>query len=312
MRTAALLIVFFVSTACYSQLTKFVTQIKDYEGENLDSSSVVLLVPVELNWDGISEIPQEAFYMSSEGNGIFGITGIDDGNYDVFINTGQGHQKNNNYSGIWIGSGRITKTADAFDEEFALKSTSLKSNSIPGSKLQDNSLSGIKLLDNSISSDKLAGYSVTTAKVQDDAITPGKLSHGSAGQILIESGSGPVYKSVSGDITINASGISQIGTAKIIESTIADNAVTPAKIADNSIPVSKINHVLLESSTYSAEADTFIIEYGKTFSNPEVILTNLYPWQAYLKSVYTDRAVIGIAPSGIGDSVKVNLFVIEK
>lgn len=89
----------------------------------------------------------------------------------------------------------------------------------------------------------------------------------SAGQLVIVGGtSHPEYKSVTGDVTFNSSGVATLGAEKVTSAKIkllaveaaqlASNAVTAAKLASESVETAKIKLLAVTTATLAAEAVT--------------------------------------------------------
>lgn len=89
----------------------------------------------------------------------------------------------------------------------------------------------------------------------------------SAGQLLIVGGtSHPEYKSVTGDVTFNSSGVATLGSEKVTTAKIkllaveaaqiASNAITAAKLASESVETAKIKLLAVTTATLANEAVT--------------------------------------------------------
>ena len=98
--------------------------------------------------------------------------------------------------------------------------------------------------DGSITTSKIAGSAVTTAKINDLAVTSAKLDDAvpfsklaalTDGQLVVGNSGVPTATSVTGDVSINSSGVTAIGTSKVTTTMVADNAVTGDKLADTAV-----------------------------------------------------------------------------
>jgi len=89
----------------------------------------------------------------------------------------------------------------------------------------------------------------------------------SAGQLVVVSGtSHPEYKTITGDVTFNSSGVATLGAEKVTTAKIkllaveaaqlASNAVTAAKLASESVETAKIKLLAVTTATLAAEAVT--------------------------------------------------------
>ena len=102
-----------------------------------------------------------------------------------------------------------------------------------------------------VDSDRLAASSVTTAKIQDDAVTLAKLEAAGVGKIIYGDGSGnPKYLTIQdaefiiGDTILGATSQTISGDATVTKTgalTIANSAVTTAKIDDGAVTAAKLD-----------------------------------------------------------------------
>jgi len=108
-----------------------------------------------------------------------------------------------------------------------------------------------------------------------------------------------------------------IKVTKILADSLANDSTISAKngklsIKDSSIVLQKINHVLLENQTASADSDSVHIDISSyNFSNPKAILTNKSNWHASVKSVSSSEIVLYVSPAGFGSEVKYDLLILE-
>lgn len=120
--------------------------------------------------------------------------------------------------------------------------TSVEFDSAPGG---DGSVVEAWIANSAVTTNKLGNDAVSTAKIQNGAvsndklagnITPSKLVTGSSAQILVNSGAGvPTYKTMSGDITIDNSGVTTIGDTKVTNDKLATNSVSTSKIQSDAV-----------------------------------------------------------------------------
>ena len=77
----------------------------------------------------------------------------------------------------------------------------------------------------SVGTTQLSDNAVTTAKLNNDSVTLDKMASGSAGNIVMYNSSGnPVSASVSGDISIDGSGVTSIASGSIVNSDLSASA----------------------------------------------------------------------------------------
>jgi hypothetical protein len=131
-----------------------------------------------------------------------------------------------------------------------------------------------------IGADRLAASSVTTAKIADDAITLAKVDAPGVGKIIYGDGLGdPKYLTIQdaefiiGDTVVGATAQTISGDATIIKTgalTIANSAVTTAKIADDAVTAAKLDddsnrtQVVIPTSFESA-GEIGVLEYKICF-----------------------------------------------
>ena len=103
-----------------------------------------------------------------------------------------------------------------------------------------------------VTESKIAASAVTNAKVSSTAaIALSKLASGSSGQVVVGNSSGvPVYTAMSGDVTINDTGVTAIGAGKVVTASVLDANITTAKIANDNVTDAKI----LSKKTVSTSA----------------------------------------------------------
>lgn len=115
-------------------------------------------------------------------------------------------------------------------------------------KIADEAITTAKILDDNVTNDKLANMTRGTVKVGGTSNAPTDLNAKDAGKILIGDGTDIKSVAVSGDVGISASGYV----------TIADNAITTAKIANGSVTNDKLTNdqVLYAWNGFEAIAGT--------------------------------------------------------
>jgi len=111
--------------------------------------------------------------------------------------------------------------------------------------------------------------------IADGSITLTKLESGTAGQMIVAGAGGvPTYVTVSGDVTVSATGDVQLGAGVVGTTELANAAVTNGKLADGSISTSKL---INDSVTADKLADNAVdtpaivdaaVTLGKLFTIP--------------------------------------------
>ena len=80
----------------------------------------------------------------------------------------------------------------------------------------------------------IADNAVTTAKVADDAVTTDKIAQGTSAQVLMSNADpATTWTTISGDVTVGATGVTAIGAAKVTEAmqVLADNTTNDVSSA---------------------------------------------------------------------------------
>jgi len=83
----------------------------------------------------------------------------------------------------------------------------------------------------------ISNLAVTTAKINNEAVTMAKLERSTSGNIIIAQGAGadPAYTAVSGDITLTNAGVATIANLAVTTAKLNNNAVTAAKIDTSAV-----------------------------------------------------------------------------
>ena len=170
-------------------------------------------------------------------------------------------------------------------------------------KLADSSVTSTKLADSSVTSAKLGSSSVTTAKLADSSVTTGKIADGTivnadvntsaaiafsklatltAGNILLGNGSNVATSTtVTGDVTINSSGVTAIGTGVIVNADInASAAIADTKLATIST-AGKVSGTAITSGNIStsgsfATTSTMAVGQSSAAANTDFDLAGTY------------------------------------
>lgn len=98
------------------------------------------------------------------------------------------------------------------------------------------------------------------------------LAIGASARIMVSTGSAPSWVAMSGDVTINASGVATIGASKITNGMMADDAIDSAEIADGAIDTVHIGDLQVTTGKLAASSVTAAkLDAGQTDLNDTVI-----------------------------------------
>lgn len=98
---------------------------------------------------------------------------------------------------------------------------------------------------------------IAGSKLADNSVAPSKLSNGTAGQLLIANASGIVTSTtVTGDVTINSSGVTQIGAGTVGTTEIADNSINHDKMTNNSVNTDELHNSAVTTAKIADDAVT--------------------------------------------------------
>lgn len=166
---------------------------------------------------------------------------LDDVNLIQFFD-GFGWQDSSQFT---VGNGTITESK-------------LADNSVTSAKIAPGTVIAADIAAGTITATELASGAVTSAKILDGtivnadvnasaAIALSKLASGTPGQIIVHNSGGvPTATTVSGDITIDSSGVVQIDAGKIVNADInASAGIELGKIADSTIDTKTANYTLV-------------------------------------------------------------------
>jgi hypothetical protein len=147
-------------------------------------------------------------------------------------------------------TGDVTYTSPSFNGS---------ANVTAASTIANNAVTTAKILDANVTTAKIADANVTTAKIADSAVTSAKIADGTivnadinasaaialtklasitAGQVLLGNASNaPTATALTGDVTINSSGVTAIGSGVIVNADInASAAIALSKLATGALP----------------------------------------------------------------------------
>ncbi len=151
-------------------------------------------------------------------------------NFGTNINTGA------STGNIVIGNPLNTVRLPAFNTPGIIHNDAsgvLSSSLIVNEDLSEGSVTSTKILDGTIVNADISNIA---------AIALSKLASGSDAQVIVGSLTGvPSYVDMSGDVTIDNTGVTTIGSSKVINGMLAGDAVTTDKIADGTVLNSDIN-----------------------------------------------------------------------
>jgi hypothetical protein len=120
----------------------------------------------------------------------------------------------------------------------------------------------------------IANNAVTTVKMLDGNVTLPKIANIGAAKIIVGNVSGiPTAVDLSGDATITNAGVLAIGASKVVNSMIADGAISPAKLGisnpstglyEGLLSVKTLNSTQLKALLDGVAHDLFSVKAGET------------------------------------------------
>jgi hypothetical protein len=150
--------------------------------------------------------------------------------------------------------GNITLTQDPTSKIITIAASyTLADGSVTSAKLAVDAVTTVKILDAAVTAAKLAADAVTTAKIQDAAVTLAKLANLAASTLIGRQSSGtgaPQAVTLGTGLSMSSDGILSAST------TVADGAVTTAKLADLAVTTAKIAAGAIEEAKLGALAVT--------------------------------------------------------
>ena len=101
---------------------------------------------------------------------------------------------------------------------------------------------------------------VVTGMILDNNVTVAKLEKGTAGYLLIGQGAGnTAYTAVTGDVTIDSTGVTAIGAGKVVHSMLAADAVESDNIADDAVGTAAIAANAVTLAEFARQTDGYIV-----------------------------------------------------
>ena len=116
-----------------------------------------------------------------------------------------------------------------------------------GAQIEDDEVTTAKILDGAVTSAKIADGTIVNADVNTSAaIAHSKLATITAGSVLMGNASNvPTATALSGDVTVNSSGVTAISSGVIVNADISSSAaIEISKIADVTIDTKTANYTL--------------------------------------------------------------------
>jgi hypothetical protein len=160
---------------------------------------------------------------------------------------------------LWLAAmlaagGNITLTQDPTSKIITIAASyTLADGSVTTAKLAADAVTTVKILDAAVTAAKLASNAVTTAKIQDAAVTLAKLADLAASTLVGRQSSGtgaPQAVTLGTGLSMSADGILSAST------TVADGAITTAKLADLAVTTAKIAAGAIDEAKLGALAVT--------------------------------------------------------
>jgi len=166
----------------------------------------------------------------------------------------------------------------------AVGSSELADNAVDTAAIADDAVTTVKIADNSVTAAKLADVGaidntnqlgtnvVTTVKIADDAVTADKLAN-SINTAIAANTAKNTNATHTGDVT--GSGSLTIANNAVTTAKIADDAITNAKIADNAIQTVQIAVSQVTSNRIADQAVTLAkIEHGTSSNDGKFLRAN--------------------------------------
>jgi hypothetical protein len=157
-----------------------------------------------------------------------------------------------NSAQILVGNAGNVATAVNMSGDVAIDNagaTTIQNDAVTTAKIADANVTTAKLADGSVTNVKIAADAVTTDKILDGTILPADLSFTpltntlNSAQILVgNAGNVATAVNMSGDVAIDNAGATTIQNNAVTTAKIADANVTTAKIADDAVTLAKIQN----------------------------------------------------------------------
>ena len=116
----------------------------------------------------------------------------------------------------------------------------------------------LTIANDAVSLAKMAGLARGSVIVGDASGDPSALAKGTAGQFAVSDGDDIIYRSLSGDATLSASGALTIGAQKVLNSMLADDAVGADELAANAV----VNASVDANAAIAASKIDFNVDLG--------------------------------------------------
>ena len=140
---------------------------------------------------------------------------------------------------ILVGNGSNKATEVAMSGDVAISNTgatTIQSGAVERGMLAADLIDGTKIDDDAVDSEHLAAGSIDTEHIADANVTLAKIENVADTKIIVGNGSNrPTAVTVSGDVTIANTGAVTIANNAITEAKITDQEVTTAKLADSEL-----------------------------------------------------------------------------
>ena len=134
----------------------------------------------------------------------------------------------------------------------------LADDAVGADELASNAVVEASIVDNAVTLAKMAGLARGSVIVGDASGDPSALAKGTAGQFAVSDGDDIIYRSLSGDATLSASGALTIGAQKVLNSMLADDAVGADELAANAV----VNASVDANAAIAASKIDFNVDLG--------------------------------------------------
>ena len=174
-------------------------------------------------------------------------------------------------------TGEIINTGNIVGD--AVTQAKIADDAVGADQLASNSVVTASIVDLNVNAAKIANATITDGKIVDDTITSSKLSFVedsvavTAGKILVADGSTYDAESMSGDATIAAGGALTIANDAVTTAKILNSNVTTAKIADSKQSDGEYDGVTPSGDVTMSQAGAFTISPAITLSGSAPSIT---------------------------------------
>jgi hypothetical protein len=160
----------------------------------------------------------------------------------------------------------LAKTGDGdYEAAWADTASTIPDGSITTAKIADDAITSAKIALGAVNTLDIATNAITTVKIGDDQVTTAKIAQGTAGQLLhTNSTPDTAWVTMSGDATISSAGALTVANNAITTAKIGDDQVTTAKIAQGTAGQILISNATPDTAWVTVTGDVTISSAGAT------------------------------------------------